>query len=1072
MSLVKFNKKTSSTSIDPKHNFDNITVEECHNIYEKIKANLPIKNPNTGAKINYDSPITRKLLQTCYTKHKMKKLKDVIDIDSLFSPDKPPVWSPSSSSSSSGSPTSSSSSNTAGVKIPKSPMGAAVNAKSPISPMGAAVNAKSPIKKIDYSLIKISTETKKISAYKNIKEDNCKVIVRNLNDDSEIINPKTGFTLSKMSGITKYILQNCHKKYGNIKGIPDKNGVIDSKGLEDIVDVKTLYDDDDDKSANTIIVTTYDEIYNKFNDLYQNYTDNKLIGLLKECDLIDMDITLFLNFIASCENIGTNGTININTLALHLKTIFDLFTFDTRNYVIFYDEKFLHDVNYLISNNYIKENIKPGNGFTSACLDYAKNYKNILEEKLTSKDILFNTIFNRIYIFNVNTGGLIFKPEDNIYMSDIDELRGIVLTHNKTFPKYFSYCPTGKSIYKKLNGLTAFLNSFSQDIRGDIEIIDPESYKIFNFIRPYYPIKEEYETLTSIMLNNTSFIKKSINTRILTSNFIGTLGKSVLDAHSYLFDLINIQRFKITKPILVKIGNAYKNYGEKPYSTILNIEFSAFFTDPNNTVSEEVQDRLLKMFDYLTCEKQDINKTLYVFHGTKSKLNGPIVSSFLSTSLNVNVAIAYAAMSLNSFIYIFRIPPNMDYINLNDNLQQILLLPGTVIKEHPIIPNQSGTIFILCDIEMPLQPNYTKELVDKLKVNNSKYKILSFMYTLNDKLKKLSIITNNISEYNNKTLFRNNIYTTGSYLFCNLLLESCKQNKVFLNLKYTIHQLVINSIYCHLQPDNTIKYHLMNFQNGSILTGWNYDPMLKSTINNPDYQYDFNLILADILCGNVDLDNNLSYVMTPDNKIKRIWFKTCGLFDGNANQKIFINDKPNLPLMFMNTIITIIMSQNIYNKNTKDDINKCLKENIKKIKKFKNNNVLDVILTDVFHLTQILNIPIDSEEYKELKEMVSTLTMYFTHNMDYIIKNINDITDAINNQIDANNIALGGDNTKNTRMLISKPVSKSKIANNLYANTNTTSYDKDGYELAPRGYSSMTTVSVEAFNAIYKKHYK
>jgi hypothetical protein len=264
----------------------------------------------------------------------------------------------------------------------------------------------------------------------------------------------------------------------------------------------------------------------------------------------------------------------------------------------------------------------------------------------------------------------------------------------------------------------------------------------------------------------------------------------------------------------------------------------------------------------------------------------------------------------------------------------------------------------------------------------------------------------------------------------------------------------------------------MNFQNGKILTGWDYDPMLKSTVGNPDYQYDFNLILADILCGNVDLDNNLSYVMTPDNKIKKIWFKTCGLFDGNANQKVFINDKPNLPLMFMNTMNTIIMSQNIYNKNTKDDINKCLKENIKKIKNLKNNNILDVILTDVFHLTQILNIPIDSEEYKELKEMVSTLTMYFTHNMDYIIKNIKDITDAINNQIDANNIALGGDNTKNTRMLISKPVSKSKIANNLYANTNTTSYDKVGYELAPRGYSSMTTISVEAFNAIYKKHYK
>jgi hypothetical protein len=125
MSLVKFNKKTSSTSIDPKHNFDNITVEECHTIYEKIKNNLPIKNPNTGAKINYDSPITKKLLQTCYTKHKMKKLKEIVDIDNLFSPDSPPVLSPSSGSSGS-----SGSSNAAGIIIPVIP----VVHKKPISP--------------------------------------------------------------------------------------------------------------------------------------------------------------------------------------------------------------------------------------------------------------------------------------------------------------------------------------------------------------------------------------------------------------------------------------------------------------------------------------------------------------------------------------------------------------------------------------------------------------------------------------------------------------------------------------------------------------------------------------------------------------------------------------------------------------------------------------------------------------------------------------------------------------------------------------------------------------------------
>jgi|TARA_B110000285_G_C15125817_1_gene620178 hypothetical protein len=52
------------------------------------------------------------------------------------------------------------------------------------------------------------------------------------------------------------------------------------------------------------------------------------------------------------------------------------------------------------------------------------------------------------------------------------------------------------------------------------------------------------------------------------------------------------------------------------------------------------------------------------------------------------------------------------------------------------------------------------------------------------------------------------------------------------------------------------------------------------------------------------------------------------------------------------------------------------------------NNVLDA-----HYVINILKIPSDCEE---LKEMITTLDMYFTHYIDFIIKNI---TDYINKEL-------------------------------------------------------------------------
>mgnify|MGYP006124214057 CR=1 FL=1 len=68
-----------------KYNFDNISKETCKSICQTIKIGKDkIKNPLTNNIINYNSDITKQILQVCYKKYKMKEVKDIVDIEKLF----------------------------------------------------------------------------------------------------------------------------------------------------------------------------------------------------------------------------------------------------------------------------------------------------------------------------------------------------------------------------------------------------------------------------------------------------------------------------------------------------------------------------------------------------------------------------------------------------------------------------------------------------------------------------------------------------------------------------------------------------------------------------------------------------------------------------------------------------------------------------------------------------------------------------------------------------------------------------------------------------------------------------
>ena len=917
---------------------------------------------------------------------------------------------------------------------------------------------------LDYSDVSDLDKKTKNDIITKVKNQDCDYIIQELaNKKKKIINPISNQLISNKSNIAKFILYHCYYNLNN-------------KNIEKVAKVETL-----SKKTNKL-PNDYTNIYNKFNDLRSNYSDDKLEELLNQSN-VNIDMVLFKDFIKSCKLIENKQTIPYeNIVENHFNCIIKLLSkIKTTNYIVCYDNKFAEDLK-LLSSKRINCVIDKNKFIIKSILlssDSLYHYENIYESVLNpfsySNLILINAIFSRILIFNYTGTKQIICP------SKLNSSLAIKL-YNKRIPTKFAHNFSDKiEINNKFNYITAFLNCFSQEFADNINVEDKKSIDHFNNISGLYPnlTERECQDLTIVLLNNSRFAMLNKTTNILATNFDGTVCQSTLDKMTYLYDILeNYQPYKIPIQSLHNIENNYKNRGIKPYSRELNIELSNLLKDPNIELTQIVKSRLMAMFEFNKNTNLTINydKGLFVFHGTAEKLNSSVITSFLSTSLNINVAIKYSYTYTNPHIYIFKIKnidsTNAKYITFNDQLQQILLLPGTQLIEHNCF-DYFNYKFIFCDVIMPTQ-TFINKLQKEIETNSSKYKIKSYNYDLtNYNINNyINIITYNSSSLNNISIFRNSLYITtdNQYLLCMLLFEAQKQNNPYLNLKYTIHQLIINNIYHYLVPNNTIKYNLINFNNGEILTGWKYDSTLTSTNKNPNYKYDFKLLLPDIFCNNTDLANNLSYLVAQDNKLKRVWFKTTGIFNGVAGQDITLDDlvPEILNKIFEEKKNKIINTVEIYNNN-KINVSSIIKTSYDKLVEFKTTNELKNILDEHMNLiTNILKIPSDSEEYKELLEMFDIILKYMTSKIDFILNlDIDELIKTVNNKM---NIS-GGKIKKYSSNSSEKTTKKSKSDNELYVSTDPTRFDEYGYEITNVDYSSTQTISLAAFKGILKKYY-
>jgi hypothetical protein len=958
--------------------------------------------------------------------------------------------------------------------MPSSPPGAKTNKPKsppgimPSSPPGAKTNNKIRNPLLDYSDVANLPKTTKDSIKKKVKNEYCDYIIQELaNNKNKIINPLSKQHIGDKSNITKYILYHCYNNLNN-------------KNIEKIAKVETLVGKKDLPKKVPELPNNYTNIYNQFNDLRTYYTDDKLENLLNQKNL-NIDIKLFKDFIKSCKLIENKQTIPYeNIVENHFNCIINLLSkIKTTNYIVCYDNKFVEDLKLLATKNIncvIDKNkiiIPPRK--TLDIYNYTDIYATIINPYTYQLSILINSIFSRILMLNYNGSKYTICPSR--FSNNLD-----IKTYNKRIPTKFAHNFNDKNeINNKFNYITAFLNCFSQEITDNIVVEHKESIDHFIKIAGYHPnlTERECEDLTTVIFNNSSLNLLSKNTNILTTNFDGTVCQSTLDKITYLYDLLKYyQPYNIPLNTMFNIANNYKNYGIQPFSRELNIELSNLLKDPKIELTQPIKKRLMAVFQFNKDINIEINynKGLFVFHGTSGKLNSNVITSFLSTSLNINVAIKYSHNNPNPHIYIFKIKnidrTNAKYINFDDQLKQILLLPGTQIIEHNCF-DYFNIKFIFCDVIMPTQ-KFINELKKNIETNISKYKLTSYYYdqTNYNINNYINIVNYNDSSLNNTSIFRNSIYITidNQYLLCMLLFEAQKQNNAYLNLKYTIHQLIINNIYNYLVPNNTIKYNLINFNNGEILTGWKYDSTLTPTNRNPNYKYDFELLLPDIFCNNIDLANNLSYLVAQDNKLKRVWFKTTGIFNGVVGQDI---TKDDLVPGILNKIFEekknkIIDTTEIYNTNN-INVSAIIKASYDKLVEFKTTNQLNKILDEHMNLiTNILKIPTDTEEYKDLLEMFDIILKYFTAKIDFILNlDIDELIKTVNNKM---NIS-GGKIKKYSSSSSEKIIIKSKNNNQLYTTTDPTTFDEYGYEITNVNYSSTQTISLAAFKGIIKKYY-
>ena len=682
-----------------------------------------------------------------------------------------------------------------------------------------------------------------------------------------------------------------------------------------------------------------------------------------------------------------------------------------------------------------------------------------------NEKILYSTIMNRCIRLSFKGNKIIFNGEpERKYIEETLE--------NLEYTKYMSILPCHITLNiinfaeddiniipffdKNIKDILIMINKLHGDFQEKYSIIcDNKKYeKQFNDIKGYCDDENIMKTIiyTINNNNNNNIINKDYYYWFEYNSPLPAI--TILDTETYVIGIHTFQPLNMSK---IRLSNIKQNYiGERePYSKIVNASLQNYIA--NGIVMDKGAYKrvrfLLKFYSDATHNKEGNKKTIYVFHGTyrdfHSDYNSDIVlTSFLSCTFNINVALQYAYENIKNkgVIYIIEIKDDIKYINFNDEFHQIILPPGLKITVSNVLV-VGDVKYNFCKVYNHEEKEYIDILYNnifeggdgRLKIYNIKnYKILSER--------------DNYPKTINRT--RDGIRASDKeYTFICLgtqINEELSFNTYF-NVKYTLHQHFLNECYKFFDidvVDYALYYNADNFQTG-FNNDDNYEIINESSREYENFGYTFENLFIDSILHNEEALYPRNYMKNKKRRFvyKLYSFRGVGLFDYEGFKKINYNihEHSNLYMNIVREYISRKKDALYIDDITKGFLQLLIDKNIGSFKLFR--DFVDILKNNYINFIEVnMNIDKTTEEYKDLVIMFNELAEIIKMNIDYHIINMENgsIYKEIEPYIYENKKTGGKSGKKNT----TTKILKSKQSKSLLFTT----YENKGYVISNDDY--------------------
>ena len=374
------------------------------------------------------------------------------------------------------------------------------------------------------------------------------------------------------------------------------------------------------------------------------------------------------------------------------------------------------------------------NNKTSMYVIQRHNIFNFKEPIINDNDVIENTVLNRSIHLTYMQNKLIFNYVTHCHnlLADLE------------YDKYMSILPK----YHYLSDMTTINDNdtnYIDDLQRVLRILDILNSITKEFIADYvitkpnnpifvqqennlqtYTNKHDVNKILYVLINN-NYMNHQNNYYYF--NFDGPdKATSVLNYNAYVNERNTYQPLDITTNDLRQIEENYK--GTSPlFSRDLNKALQEFTTDSIPISSSDILTRIKNTMIYKDYTMRDIydKETIYIFHGTNKPIhkdNEKIVylASFLSCTFNIYIAIDYAFRNFQTrqlptaegVIYVCKVSKNVKYVNLNDGLYQILLLPGAKITIDYEMILWTDLKYIFCTVHNNEDRYYTSRLYNSI----------------------------------------------------------------------------------------------------------------------------------------------------------------------------------------------------------------------------------------------------------------------------------------------------------------------------------------------------------------------